>query len=86
LYLSVPHYEEALWAILMNGLFAGLVLIPLVLASGQLGIEIQAPMGVVILGGLLSSTELFGAIVYTHVGQRAGKALVGRTGGVSCTS
>ena len=32
------------------------------------------------------SHAVLGAVVCTRVGQRAGKALVGRTGGVSCTS
>ena len=31
---------------------------PLVLAAGEAGNEIQAPMGIVILGGLLTSTVL----------------------------
>jgi Cu/Ag efflux pump CusA len=49
---------ERLSPILMTALSAGLALIPLVIAGGQPGNEIQAPMGVVILGGLLSSTAL----------------------------
>ncbi len=49
---------ERLSPILMTALCAGLALIPLVIAGGQPGNEIQAPMGVVILGGLLSSTAL----------------------------
>jgi len=44
--------------ILMTALCAGLALIPLVVAGSEPGNEIQAPMGVVILGGLLSSTAL----------------------------
>ncbi|WP_018078672.1 efflux RND transporter permease subunit [Thiobacillus denitrificans] len=50
--------EERLIPILMTALAAGLALVPLVLAAGQPGSEIQAPMAVVILCGLLSSTVL----------------------------
>ncbi len=49
---------ERLAPILMTALCAGLALIPLVLGADEPGNEIQAPMGVVILGGLLSSTAL----------------------------
>ncbi len=49
---------ERLAPVLMTALSAGLALVPLVLAAGDPGNEIQAPMGVVILGGLLSSTAL----------------------------
>ena len=49
---------ERLAPILMTALCAGLALVPLVLAGDQPGNEIQSPMGVVILGGLLSSTAL----------------------------
>jgi Cu/Ag efflux pump CusA len=49
---------ERLAPILMTALSAGLALVPLVLAADAPGNEIQAPMGVVILGGLLSSTFL----------------------------
>jgi Cu/Ag efflux pump CusA len=44
--------------ILMTALTAGLALVPIVLASGEPGNEIQAPMAAVILGGLTSSTLL----------------------------
>ena len=44
--------------ILMTGLSSALALIPLALRSASAGNEIQAPMAIVILGGLLSSTVL----------------------------
>ena len=50
--------EERMAPILMTALTSGLALIPLVLASGAPGNEIQSPMAQVILGGLLTSTLL----------------------------
>ena len=50
--------EERLIPILMTALAAGLALVPLALSAGQPGSEIQAPMAIVILCGLISSTVL----------------------------
>ncbi len=50
--------EERMAPILMTALTAGLALVPLVLASGAPGNEIQSPMAQVILGGLITSTFL----------------------------
>ena len=82
--------EERLIPILMTALAAGLALVPLALSAGQPGSEIQAPMAVVILCGLISSTALNMVVVpalYLRFGavRRAletGTALRRRTAGV----
>jgi CzcA family heavy metal efflux pump len=50
--------SERLAPILMTALAAGLALVPIAMGMGQPGSEIQAPMAIVILFGLLSSTAL----------------------------
>ena len=64
---------ERLVPILMTALAAGLALIPIAMSMGQPGSEIQAPIAMVILFGLLSSTALNMIVVpvlYDRFGQR----------------
>ena len=49
---------ERLNPVLMTALSAGLALIPLALAGGEPGNEIQSPMAIVVLGGLLTAVAL----------------------------
>ena len=74
--------EERLVPILMTALAAGLALVPLALAAGQPGSEIQSPMAVVILCGLLSSTVLNMLVVpalYLRFGAVRGEIETGHT-------
>ena len=50
--------EERLVPVLMTALGTALALVPIAMAAGEPGNEIQAPMAAVILGGLASSTLL----------------------------
>jgi CzcA family heavy metal efflux pump len=50
--------SERLVPILMTALVTGLALLPLAIFSGEPGNEIEGPMAIVILGGLLTSTAL----------------------------
>jgi len=54
--LAVRGAEERLAPILMTALTAALALLPLILAGNRPGHEIEYPMALVIVGGLLSST------------------------------
>ncbi|NLO71168.1 MAG: efflux RND transporter permease subunit [Porphyromonadaceae bacterium] len=65
--------------ILMTALTAALALIPLVLQGGKPGNEIQSPMAVVVLGGLLTSTLLniyIVPIVYELIEKRKEKEAI----------
>jgi Cu/Ag efflux pump CusA len=57
--------RERLISILMTAMAAGLALIPLALSGGKAGREIQPPMAVVILCGLMTSTVLNMVVVPT---------------------
>ena len=57
--------HERLVPILMTAMAAGLALIPLALGGGKTGSEIQTPMAIVILCGLITSTLLNMIVVPT---------------------
>lgn len=56
--LALRGARERLTPILMTALVTALGLLPLALGSGEAGREVEGPMAVVILGGLISSTLL----------------------------
>jgi len=71
--------EEAVWRgsmerlspVLMTALAAGLALLPLALAGGDPGNEIQSPLAVVVIGGLMTAVALNMLVVpalYLHYG------------------
>lgn len=67
--------RDRLSPVLMTALTAALALIPLVMAGDKPGNEIQSPMAVVVLGGLITSTFLnmyIVPIVYAYLISRKG--------------
>jgi CzcA family heavy metal efflux pump len=72
---------ERLSPILMTALVTGVGLIPLALGVGQPGKEIQQPMAVVILGGIVTSTFL-NMIVIPVLYSKYGRAEVVQTAGL----
>ncbi len=71
---------ERLAPILMTALAAGLALVPLAFSGSKPGNEIQTPMAIVILGGLLTSM-LLNMVVVPALYLRFGRPLVASTGG-----
>jgi Cu/Ag efflux pump CusA len=69
--------RERLAPILMTAVSAGLGLLPLAIALGEPGSEIQAPMALVILTGLTGSTALNMVVVPALLAQWGGKTSPG---------
>ena len=69
---AVRGASERLVPILMTALVTALALLPLAVTSGAAGNEIEGPMAIVILGGLITSTAL-NLIVLPTLALRFGK-------------
>ena len=74
--------QERLSPILMTTLATGLALVPLVIAGNIPGHEIEHPLAIVVVGGLVTSTLLNLFVVpplYLHFGKRGSQSLRGAT-------
>jgi Cu/Ag efflux pump CusA len=69
---AIRGASERILPILMTALVTALGLLPLAIGSGDSGREIEGPMAVVILGGLLTST-LLNLLVLPTLALRFGK-------------
>ena len=65
--------SERVSPILMTALAAGLALIPVAMGAGKPGSEIQAPMAMVILSGLFTSTLLNMIVIPSVLGRAGGQ-------------
>jgi Cu/Ag efflux pump CusA len=79
--LAIRGAEERLAPILMTALTAALALLPLVVAGNRPGHEIEYPMALVIIGGLITSTLMnlfFMPALYRAFGKvdRTGSTLI----------
>ncbi|KAF3996346.1 efflux RND transporter permease subunit [Glaciimonas immobilis] len=74
---AVQGAAERLIPILMTALVTALALLPLALSSGEPGNEIEGPMAIVILGGLVTST-LLNLIVLPTLSLRFGQFGIAR--------
>jgi len=74
--------KERLSPILMTACATGLALVPLAIAGDIPGHEIEHPMAVVIVGGLVTSTLLnlfIAPSLYLRFGRRGGRASIAQT-------
>jgi Cu/Ag efflux pump CusA len=68
--------RERLAPVLMTALVTGLGLLPIALGSGEAGREIEGPMALIILGGLVTSTALnllVLPVLYRRLGRGRGR-------------
>lgn len=75
---AIRGASERLLPILMTALVTGLGLLPLAIGTGEAGREIEGPMAIVILGGLLTSTAL-NLLVLPALALRYGKFAPSKT-------